>query len=97
MTFKAKYEYLLEDEEVKRWFLNLKAKSILTATVYLRTMGLYCEMEKINPGEILKMAGSKEWKDGFIDFIRREEVKGNAGSYIAGSRRFCFPGSGSTI
>ena len=54
-------------------------------------------MEKTNPGEILKMAGSKEWKDRFIDFIRREEVKGNAGSYIAGSRRFCFPGSGSTI
>ncbi len=82
MTFKAKYEYLLEDEEVKRWFLNLKAKSILTATVYLRTLGLYCEMERTNPGEILKIAGSKEWKDSFIDFIRREEGKGKAGSYI---------------
>ncbi|MEM1673927.1 MAG: hypothetical protein QXF23_03765 [Candidatus Bathyarchaeia archaeon] len=36
--FRAKYGYLLEDEDVRRWFDNLAAKSILTATVYLRNL-----------------------------------------------------------
>jgi hypothetical protein len=82
MTFNAKYNYLLLDDEVNRWFLNLRAKSILTATVYLRTLGLYCEIEKTNPKRILDMANTREWQDSFIDFVRHEEEKGKAGSYI---------------
>lgn len=82
MTFNAKYNYLLEDDEVNRWFLNLRAKSILTATVYLRTLGLYCKIEKTSPKRILEKANTREWQDSFIDFVRHEEEKGKAGSYI---------------
>ena len=74
---KAKYTHLLEDKDVRRWFDNLKAKSIVTATVYLRTLGLYCELNKTDPKAILKVAKTKAFRDGFTDFIRRmeEEVR----------------------
>ncbi len=78
----SKYKHLLEDEDVRRWYENLGAKSIITATVYLRTMGLYCEMERTTPKKILAEARSKKFRDGFTDFIRRMEKEGKAGSYI---------------
>jgi len=80
---KAKYSFLLLDEDVKRWFDNLAAKSIITATVYLRTLGLYCELNNTNPKAILQIAGSKAFRDSFSDFVRRLEKEGKAGSYIA--------------
>ncbi|MEM3583889.1 MAG: site-specific integrase [Nitrososphaerales archaeon] len=79
---KLKYIDLLQDEDVKRWFDNLAAKSIVTATVYLRTLGLYCEMNKTKPRDLLKMAGTKTFRDGFTDFIRELEKQGKAGSYL---------------
>jgi integrase len=80
---KAKYTHLLEDKDVRRWFDNLKAKSIVTATVYLRTLGLYCELNKTDPKAILKAAKTKAFRDGFTDFIRRMEEEGKAGSYLS--------------
>ncbi|MEM3382664.1 MAG: hypothetical protein QXZ02_02800 [Candidatus Bathyarchaeia archaeon] len=57
---KAKYAYLLEDSDVKRWFENLLAKSIVTATVYLRTLGFYCDLNKTDPKAILKVAKERQ-------------------------------------
>lgn len=79
---KGKYAYLLKDRDVKRWFDNLAAKSIITATVYLRTLGYYCELNKTDPKALLKVAGSKAFRDGFMDFVRELESEGKAGSYI---------------
>lgn len=78
-----KYGYLLEDKDVRRWFDNLAAKSIITATVYLRTLGLYCELNQTDPKALLRIAKSKEFRDSFMDFVRRLEREGKAGSYIA--------------
>jgi site-specific recombinase XerC len=69
--------------DVKRWFDNLAAKSIITASVYLRTLGLYCELNKTNPKDIVKLAETKAFRDNFMDFVRRLEREGKAGSYIA--------------
>lgn len=80
---KSKYAFLLRDEDVKRWFDNLAAKSIITASVYLRTLGLYCELNKTNPKDIVKLAETKVFRDNFMDFVRRLEREGKAGSYIA--------------
>ncbi|MEM3765492.1 MAG: site-specific integrase [Candidatus Bathyarchaeia archaeon] len=80
---KAKYAHLLNDADVKRWFENLAAKSIVTATVYLRTLGFYCELNKTDPKAILKVAGTKAFRDDFTDFIRRMEREGKAGSYLS--------------
>ena len=78
-----KYAYLLNDEDFKRWFDNLAAKSIITATVYLRTLGYFCELNKTDPKALLKVAETKAFRDRFMDFVRELERKGKAGSYIA--------------
>jgi hypothetical protein len=78
----SKYRHLLEDRDVRRWYENLEAKSVITATVYLRTLGLYCDLLKTTPRRILAEAPSKKFRDGFTDFIRKMERKGKAGSYI---------------
>lgn len=85
MTMQSKYRELLLDEDVRRWFENLRAKSVLTATVALRNLGHYCEINHINPKEILDKArdNEKEFRYEFIDFVRKMEKDGKAGSYIA--------------
>ena len=82
MPRESKYKHLLEDKDVKRWYENLEAKSVITATVYLRTLGLYCNLAETTPRNILSVARSKRFRDGFTDFIRRMEKEGKAGSYV---------------
>jgi len=77
-----KYLYLLKNERVRRWYENLNAKSYLTATTWLRTLGLYCELENTTPDKILIDMNKLEFRDKFADFIRRMESEGKAGSYI---------------
>ena len=77
-----KYANLLNDPDVRRWFENLKSRSILTATVYLRSLGLYCELNQLSPQQILAAAGTKKFRDEFTDFVRKFESEGKAGSYI---------------
>ncbi len=82
MAKTAKYGDLLLDDTVRRWHENLNAKSMITAEVYLRTLGLYCELNNTNPQEIVKNGKSKELKDSFTDFVRKLERESKAGSYI---------------
>lgn len=82
MTVKAKYLNLLEDERVRRWYENLEAKSILTASVYLRGLGLYCRLEATSPNDILEKMNEHGFRDAFMDFVRKMEKEGYAGSYI---------------
>ena len=77
-----KYASLLNDPDVRRWFENLKSRSIITATVYLRSLGLYCELNQILPQQILAAADTKKFRDEFTDFVRKFESEGKAGSYI---------------
>jgi site-specific recombinase XerC len=79
---KSKYTQLLEDADINRWFENLKARSVVTATVYLRTLGLYCELNQTTPKNLLKIAQTKTFRDSFMDFVRQLEKEGKAGSYI---------------
>ena len=85
MTIQPKYQELLLDEDARRWFENLRAKSVLTATVALRNLGHYCEIMHTNPKEILNKAkaNEKDFRYEFADFVRDMESKGKAGSYIA--------------
>ncbi len=85
MTMQPKYQELLLDEDVRRWFENLRAKSVLTATVTLRNLGHYCELTRTDPKEILKKAraNEKDFRYEFTDFVRKMEKEGKAGSYIA--------------
>ena len=85
MTIQPKYQELLRDEDLRRWFENLRAKSVLTATVALRNLGHYCELTETTPKEILRKAKSNEknFRYEFTDFVRKMEKEDKAGSYIA--------------
>jgi len=85
MTMQPKYQGLLLDDDVRRWFENLRAKSVLTATVALRNLGHYCELTGTTPKDILSKARSneKDFRYEFTDFVRKLEKEGKAGSYIA--------------
>ena len=82
MGFEARHQKLLKDPDVKRWNENVSAGSLITGEVYLRTLGLYCELQKTNPKKIIEDIRSGEFRDKFIDFVREFERKGKAGSYI---------------
>ncbi len=82
-----KYRDMLENAKVRRWYENLEAKSVLTATVYFRTLGYYCELNKTDPEALLKEANSGTFKDTFSDFIRKMEKKGKLGSYLIRFRK----------
>ena len=84
MNQSIKHKSLLENENVRRWYENIKAGSKITADVYLRTLGLYCEINNTNPQGILNKASKdpKKFKNDFMDFVRFLENQGKARSYI---------------
>ena len=82
MTRRAKYLHLLENYKVRRWYENLNARSYLTASTWLRTLGYYCELEDTTPDRLLSDMKRAEFRDKFADFVRRMEKEGKAGSYI---------------
>ncbi|MEM4057978.1 MAG: hypothetical protein QXZ12_04515 [Thermoplasmata archaeon] len=73
---------MMEDQKVRRLFENLRAKSILTATVYRRALGLYCKLQNTAPDKIFKVAKNPEFRDTFMDFVRKLEKVGKTESYI---------------
>ena len=75
---------LLQNEDIKRWYDNLKAKSPLTAGVYLRGMGFYCNKMNTSPERILEDGKAiKPLQVQFDSFVRMMEGEGKAGAYIA--------------
>ena len=86
----GKYGDLLKDKDVRRWHDNLAANSPITAEVYLRTLGLYCDLVHTTPKQVLKDAHTKKFRDSFTDFVREMERKGKAGSYIVRFKKVIF-------
>lgn len=75
------YSSLLNDKAVKRWRDNVARGSVITAEVYLRRLGHFCNDLKILPGDLLKMSDD-ELYDLLLDTVSKLEGKGYAGSYI---------------
>ncbi len=63
----SKYANLMNDAVVRRWFEILRSRSIITATVYLRNLGLYCELNQTSQKEILEVADTRNFRDYFTD------------------------------
>jgi site-specific recombinase XerD len=78
---KAKYKELLSDPDVQRWYKNLSRGSQVTADVYLRRLGWFCEENRLTPKEIATMA-EKDLENLLLDSVSELEEKGKAGSYI---------------
>ena len=74
----------MENEDIRRWYENLSAKSTMTAKVYLRGLGFYCDRMKTDPKRILEDAAAvKPLQDQFHDFVQGMQKEGKAGAYIA--------------
>jgi len=76
---KKKYGCLLQDENISRWFKNMCRGSEITANVYLRRLGSFCNEKKITPQELVKLDKRKIY-DMFLDTVTDME-KTYAGSY----------------
>jgi hypothetical protein len=78
---RRKYASLLEDADVNRWYRNLARGSRVTADVYLRRLGGFCESQKLKPRDLLAFE-DKEISNLLMDFVSWSEEQGHAGSYI---------------
>ncbi|AGK61410.1 hypothetical protein Asulf_01423 [Archaeoglobus sulfaticallidus PM70-1] len=78
---KKKYKALLEDENVRRWYVNVSRGAEVTADVNLKRLSNFCERVGLNPKDLLKM-DDKALKNLILDYITDMELKGYAGSYI---------------
>ncbi len=76
------YRSLLEDKEVKRWYNNVARGSIVTADVYLRRLGNFCEAHKLTPKKFAAKS-EKEIYGILLDYVTELEKRELSGSYIA--------------
>jgi hypothetical protein len=77
---RAKYPYLLEDRNVKRWYDNLARGSQVTADVYLRRLGAFCGENELTPKTLTSMR-TRKLEDLLMDYVSSKEKK-YSGSYI---------------
>ncbi|MFQ5910718.1 MAG: site-specific integrase, partial [Thermoplasmata archaeon] len=89
MTKKSRglrYKALLEDAEVRRWYDNNARGSVVTADVYLRRLGNFCERHDTTPKELAGKS-EKELYAILLDYVSELEGEGKAGSYIGSIMR----------
>ncbi len=77
---RAKYQHLLEDKTLKRWYDNLARGSEITADVYLRRLGAFCNEHQLTPQTLASMK-PRQLEDLLMDYVTASEKK-YAGSYI---------------
>lgn len=76
-----RYIHLLENKNIKRWYDNVARGSVITADVYLRRLGRFCEDYNVTPQKITKM-NKKICYNLLLDVVSDLEEKGRAGSYV---------------
>jgi len=77
----SKYATFLEDAGVKRWYDNVARGSRVTADVYLRRLGNFCNSLGITPNGLLSLKEGEIY-NMLLDTVSKMERKGHAGSYI---------------
>ncbi len=80
---KANYYYLLDDADVKRWHDNVSRGSEVTASIWLRRIGMVHKKFGKTPKDLAGMK-PKEATDFLLDIVGTMEKEGKAGSYISG-------------
>lgn len=78
---KSEYSVLLKDKVLKRWYDNVARGSVITADVYLRRLGHFCNELETTPNQLIEMKEAKLY-DLFLDTVSRMEKQGYSGSYI---------------
>lgn len=78
---RAKYAYLLEDPDVKRWYENTARGSMISADVCLRRLGSFCESNGTTPSKFAFLP-ERELHNVLMDYVSSAEKRGYAGNYI---------------
>jgi len=81
LTRRAKYAFLLEDVDVRRWYRNVARGSQVTADVYLRRLGAFCSHFGLTPKRLVSL-DRDEIYNLLLDYVSDLEESGRAGSYI---------------
>lgn len=80
-TGKRKYVSLMKDVDVKRWYDNVARGSPVTADVYLRRLGSFCQHFNKTPNDLTSLDKSEVY-NLMLDYVSLMEKDGYAGSYI---------------
>ncbi|MCL4480600.1 MAG: hypothetical protein M1113_03835 [Candidatus Thermoplasmatota archaeon] len=65
MGFKKEHQKIYDDNQVNRWYLNLRARSPISADIRRRNLALYCDLNDVSPKEILYQAKENKLKNEF--------------------------------
>ena len=76
------YLYLLKDSNFKRWYDNVARGSIITATVWLRRVGMLQGKFGKTPQQIAKMK-PKQASNFLMDIVTTMQKEGKQGGYIS--------------
>jgi len=77
---RAKYAYLLEDKNVRRWYDNIARGSPAAAEIYLRNLGNFCQTNQLTPRKLASKRPSAI-ENLLMDYVSKVQEK-HAGSYI---------------
>ncbi len=83
---RAKYAYLLEDHDVRRWYENTARGSRITADVCFRRLGSFCESNQITPSKFASLP-ERELHNMLMDYVSSAEQKDYAGNYISSTMK----------
>ncbi|MFG1460770.1 MAG: site-specific integrase [Thermoplasmataceae archaeon] len=78
---RKKYESLMENEDIKRWYNEMARASRITADTYLRRLGSFCNWASVKPWELAEK-NEKGITDLMSDYVTYADTKGMAGQYI---------------
>lgn len=77
----SKYQSLLNDKDVKRWYENVARGSPIAADVQLRRLGNFCASRKVTPKDLVRLEET-QLCNLLLDTVGQMERKGFAGAYI---------------
>lgn len=82
MSFKKKHQEFYENEQINRWYLNMRARSPISADIWRRNLALYCELNDVTPEMIIEQAKDNSLKAHFQDFVIKMIDDGKKGAYV---------------
>jgi hypothetical protein len=77
---RAKYAYLLEDKNVRRWHDNIARGSPAAAEIYLRNLGNFCQTNQLTPRKLASKRPAAI-ENLLMDYVSKVQER-HAGSYI---------------
>lgn len=80
---KSKYEYLNRVDDFNRWYLNVRTRSPISADIWRRNLGYYCEWYGILPKDIVRQAVDGSLKNNFQDFVLTKLEMGGRGAAVS--------------